>query len=447
MAERWISDSIVAVAVVTAALAFPTVTACLGRMVRNDSSSARSTNHNPTNMNNDSSSQERHSHKNNDASVCDLKASGPPGNWPQGKGTHTPFELSARFFFDFKAHPFRHSELFKNDGNVLDALVALPGYLTVQLQLLYLPVADILRCTPGAQSPANSFQYRLQAAIDRLSSVSKVAALGNSAVSQADTLWNADAIFRGAAGDAVTRVGTCQVFVEPGGKFWPDHVIGVEGEAAHAGLIYICRNARVIGGILDVSKGDILIGAGTHTEGSTIHGPTIIGRACQLRKGAFLRGNCITGDDCVLGGEIKASILMDSAMFPHPSYVGDSICGFGSHFGNQATSANVSIFSGLDGSTPDLSILIRGRRFDSHRQKLGIIMGDFCQVGCNTVTDPGTLLGPSTVVYPLSRIPAGVYGPRELIKNKPLKHGVLERYPSGVSSEPRQMTCPLLRHV
>lgn len=70
-----------------------------------------------------------------------------------------------------------------------------------------------------------------------------------------------------------------------------------------------------------------------------------------------------------------------------------------------------------------------GCRVDVGRRKVGAVLGDHSQLGCNSVTEPGCLLGPNTVVYPLSRMPKGVYGPSELIKNKPLENGVIERSP------------------
>jgi hypothetical protein len=74
-------------------------------------------------------------------------------------------------------------------------------------------------------------------------------------------------------------------------------------------------------------------------------------------------------------------------------------------------------------------LAVDGKQYDLGRPKVGIIMGDYSQVGCNSVSDPGTFLAPWTVVYQLSRLNKGFYGPRELIKNKPMEHGVIERSP------------------
>jgi NDP-sugar pyrophosphorylase family protein len=128
-------------------------------------------------------------------------------------------------------------------------------------------------------------------------------------------------------------------------------------------------------------------------------------------------------------GELKNTVLLDKANFPHPSYVGDSVCGFMSHFGNQATAANLGIFEGLREGDERKNIVVKagGKSYDLGKPKMGICLGDFSQVGCNSVSDPGTFLGPKTIVYSLTRITKGFYGPNEILKNKPMEHGVVER--------------------
>jgi hypothetical protein len=120
--------------------------------------------------------------------------------------------------------------------------------------------------------------------------------------------------------------------------------------------------------------------------------------------------------------------------YPHPGYIGDSLCGFGSHFGNQACTSNVKILSSPEAEPraraakprhPEITVQVDGNRYRTGLRKFGAIIGDFAQVGCNTVTEPGALLAPKTVVYPLSRISAGCWS--GLVKNKPLEAGVLER--------------------
>lgn len=117
---------------------------------------------------------------------------------------------------------------------------------------------------------------------------------------------------------------------------------------------------------------------------------------------------------------------MNNANFPHPSYVGDSICGYGTHFGNQATTANLGIYAMVVGKT-NVTIKLDGKTYDLGRPKIGIILGDGSQVGCNSVSDPGAFLAPYTIVYQLSRINRGFYGPFEILKNKPLEKNIIER--------------------
>jgi NDP-sugar pyrophosphorylase family protein len=141
----------------------------------------------------------------------------------------------------------------------------------------------------------------------------------------------------------------------------------------------------------------ISIGAGTVVEaGSYIKGPTIIGRDCQVRQGAYIRGNVIAGDRCVIGHctELKNSILLDGAQAAHFNYVGDSILGNGVNLGAGTRCANLR-FDGLP-----IPIVGNGKKVESGRRKLGAILGDGAQTGCNCVTNPGTLLVKGAVCPP-----------------------------------------------
>ena len=119
---------------------------------------------------------------------------------------------------------------------------------------------------------------------------------------------------------------------------------------------------------------------------------------------------------------------MDECEFPHPSYLGDSICGYHTHFGNQATTANLGIYSAVFGKK-NVTIVDDDVLYDLGRPKIGMILGDYSQVGCNSVSDPGVFLGPNTIVYQLSRINKGFYGPGEVLKNKPMENRIIERSP------------------
>eukprot|EP00971_Amphidinium_carterae_P200446 3977673-Amphidinium_carterae.2 len=122
---------------------------------------------------------------------------------------------------------------------------------------------------------------------------------------------------------------------------------------------------------------------------------------------------------------------MDSAELCHPGYCGDSIIGYAGHFGCQAVTANLGLMGGelrltltsIEDGPSETTRVALGRR------KMGLILGDHSQLGCNTVSDPGTFLGPRTMVYPLTRLAAGMYGPDELVKNRPAEAGVVVRVP------------------
>lgn len=127
----------------------------------------------------------------------------------------------------------------------------------------------------------------------------------------------------------------------------------------------------------------------------TIEGPAFIGPGCEIRSGALLRPGVVLGPSCLVGNscEIKNSILLSAVQVPHFNYVGDSILGAKSHLGAGSILANLR----LDQRT--IRVRSANSRLETGRRKLGAIVGDGCQVGCNAVLQPGTLLRPRTFVY------------------------------------------------
>ena len=117
---------------------------------------------------------------------------------------------------------------------------------------------------------------------------------------------------------------------------------------------------------------------------------------------------------CRLCERPRKDAALSSPRLPHTGYCGDTLLGHHAHFGCGAVTANFPLFAG---SRP--AITLRGARYDLGRRKFGAVLGDYCQLGCGSVTEPGCLLAPNTHAYPLSRLPRGVYGPRELLKNRP----------------------------
>ena len=120
-----------------------------------------------------------------------------------------------------------------------------------------------------------------------------------------------------------------------------------------------------------------------------VGGPCIIGANTQVRHCAFIRGNALVGEGCVVGNstELKNVILFDGVQVPHYNYVGDSILGYKAHMGAGAITSNVK-----GNKTP----VVDGMK------KVGAFLGDFAEIGCNTVLNPGTVIGRNAQVYPLS---------------------------------------------
>ncbi len=133
---------------------------------------------------------------------------------------------------------------------------------------------------------------------------------------------------------------------------------------------------------------------------ATLNGPAIIGSNTEIRPGAFLRGSIIVGEGCVIGNstELKNCIIFDSVQVPHFNYVGDSILGYKSHMGAGSVTSNVKSDKTL------VSININGNKFETGRKKLGAILSSNVEVGCNSVLNPGTVIGANSNVYPLSSV-------------------------------------------
>lgn len=153
-------------------------------------------------------------------------------------------------------------------------------------------------------------------------------------------------------------------------------------------------------------EGPIFLGEGTTVQaGAYIRGPAWIGRGCEIRQGAYLRGMVLAGDGCVLGhaSEFKHCVLFDGVQVPHFNYVGDSILGNNAHIGAGVILSNVR----LDKKPVRVQLIGEGNkenRIDTGLEKLGGILGDACEVGCNAVLNPGTILGVACRVAPSSSI-------------------------------------------
>jgi NDP-sugar pyrophosphorylase family protein len=144
-------------------------------------------------------------------------------------------------------------------------------------------------------------------------------------------------------------------------------------------------------------EGEVELGEGSVVEpGALVRGPAIIGPGCEIRQGAYIRGEVILGRGAIVGhcSEIKGSILLNGAAAPHFNYVGDSILGNDVNLGAGTVCSNVKFSGEPVVVRAGESLLPTGRR------KLGAIVGDGAQTGCNVVLNPGTVLGRGCRVYP-----------------------------------------------
>lgn len=145
---------------------------------------------------------------------------------------------------------------------------------------------------------------------------------------------------------------------------------------------------------------------------ATIEGPAVIGSGCEVRPGAFIRGNVITGSGCIIGNssELKNCILLNSVQIPHYNYIGDSILGYKAHTGAGTICSNLK--------TDGKPVIIHGAiDYETGLRKLGAILGDNTDIGCNTVLNPGTVVGRGTAVYPMTRL-RGVYPENSIVKSE-----------------------------
>lgn len=198
------------------------------------------------------------------------------------------------------------------------------------------------------------------------------------------------------------------------GRFTLEYITSVDGDSTIRGIV-------MDGAYVD-DKDAVVIGEGTVVEpGVFIQGPAIIGKNCQIRNGAYIRGDVIVGNNCTVGHatELKNCILIDTAQAPHFAYVGDSILGRGVNLGAGARLSNVPVTSVRDpatGKRPSIKIKVEGKVYDTGLPKFGAVIGDGCQIGCNVVTNPGTLIGKNTLVYPNLSLKKGLYPANSIIK-------------------------------
>ena len=185
-----------------------------------------------------------------------------------------------------------------------------------------------------------------------------------------------------------------------------DYVAGSVAASSTSTTAYVMQGA-IIGS-------DVILGENVVVEPHAyVKGPAIIGDGTEIRHGAYVRDHAVIGRNCIIGHstEVKHSILMDGVSVSHWNYIGDSILGFDVNLGAGTKLSNKKIVK--------TGIVIRdlnGNPYPVGQQKLGAIIGDGTQVGCNAVLNPGTLLGKRCMVYPLVSA-RGTHPNNQLIKS------------------------------
>ncbi len=146
---------------------------------------------------------------------------------------------------------------------------------------------------------------------------------------------------------------------------------------------------------------------------STIKGPCIIGHGTEVRPGAFIRGSAFVGDGCVIGNstELKNVVIFNGVQVPHYNYVGDSVLGYKSHMGAGSITSNVK--------SDKTNVVIKNgdELIPTGRKKVGAVLGDHVEVGCNSVLNPGTVIGRNTNIYPVSCV-RGTVPPDSIYKKE-----------------------------
>ena len=132
-------------------------------------------------------------------------------------------------------------------------------------------------------------------------------------------------------------------------------------------------------------------------KSATIIGPCLVLENSEIRVNAYIRGNVIIGKNCVIGNstELKNAILFDEVKVPHFNYIGDSILGYKVHFGAGSLTSNVK------SDESNVTLTINSEKIKTNRKKIGALVGDKVEIGCNAVLTPGSIIGKNTTIYPL----------------------------------------------
>jgi len=176
---------------------------------------------------------------------------------------------------------------------------------------------------------------------------------------------------------------------------------------------YILEKGHKLDSRYRLIKENVWVGEGTViADSASITGPAIIGCNCEIRHNAFIRGNAVIGNNCVIGNstEVKNSFLFNSVQAPHFNYVGDSVMGYKSHIGAGVILSNVKSVPGT------VTIRTAEEIIETGLRKFSAVLGDHVEVGCNSVLNPGTIVGKGSVIYPLTSA-RGLIPENYIVKN------------------------------
>lgn len=175
---------------------------------------------------------------------------------------------------------------------------------------------------------------------------------------------------------------------------------------AEGGVAVVQAGAYLEGGAIELRAGAII------EAGAWVTGPTILGPGTAVRHGAYVRGGVLTGEGAVIGhtSEVKSSILMNKSKAPHFAYVGDTILGNHVNLGAGTKVSNLKI------NNTEIKVRAFGQKIPTGLRKFGAIVGDGAETGCNSVLNPGVLLGRRCMVYPAIGVPAGYYPENTTLK-------------------------------
>ncbi len=208
-------------------------------------------------------------------------------------------------------------------------------------------------------------------------------------------------------GEPLTRT----VVIHNNTTYTGDEVDIVFGDAPK-GQLLVTKDGQPLTGASVIMAGSVFmgqqisIGKGVLIEpGAMISSPTVIDDRCVVRQGAYIRGYCLFGKQCVIGhvSEVKHSIFLNDAKAGHFAYVGDSILGTNANLGAGTKLANLKFTPG------NVSVKTPEGLVDSGLRKFGAILADNVQTGCNSVTNPGTVVGPRSMILPNTTAPSGLH--------------------------------------